>query len=326
MFSFKGNDLYPLIFSASQKLYPIETPKDIVRRVRFLRRAHLHQHVLTHFFEQLHVHGYQCVLSQHAHVFGTVEWPYIHNQWDVKRRFDAILRHYQLIKSQPSFLDVADAKPKKVLDLSEYSSGVSVVMDRADWFRREGEIVLNLFKDDLRVESIAFTLADLDGKLVLYVGAIQGIHANESSLEINKALTKDFEGLRPRSFVIELLRIISQRIGAHKIYAISDSNRHHRHPYFGNRHQDTLKTQYDLIWAEHGGGSDQNGFFAIPVDKKRKDLAEVSSHKRAMYRRRYEMLDKIQEMVASLQCAIYATIVNKCLPLYPIGEVAQTFC
>ncbi|MDX1915086.1 MAG: DUF535 family protein [Methylophilus sp.] len=314
------------IFRACKKLYPVKTLRNIVRQVRFLIRAHSHRHVLARFFEQLHAQGYGFIFNQNPHLFGAVEWPYIHNQWDVAQRFDTILGHYQLIKSQPDFLDVADEKPKKVLDLSEYSSGVSVVVDRAVWFRREGEIVLNLFKDDLRVESIAFTLANLDGDLVLYVGAIQGIHANENSLEINKALTKELEGMRPRSFVIELLRMIAQHIGANKIYAISDENRHHRHPYFASQHQDSLKTHYDSIWEEHGGEVCQNGFFLMPIDKRRKELADVSSNKRAMYRRRYEMLDNIGEMISRLQCAIYAAVIHKFVQIHPVGEMYLILC
>jgi uncharacterized protein VirK/YbjX len=319
-------NIYLDIYGISRKLYPIKTPKDLIRRVRFIKRASQFKQDLAHFSEQISAIGYPVILNQKPHVFGTVEWPYMHNQWSVPKRLQSILTHYQLIKSLPKFLDVSDEQPKKILDLNVHVSGLSVVIDRAEWFRREGEVVLNLFKDNLRVESIAFTFAKENDELVLYVGAIQGIHANEDSLSINKLLTKSLEGMRPRSFAVELVKMIASKVGAKRIYAISDEHRHHRHAYFGNRHKDTLKSQYNLVWEAHGGELLANGFYSIPADTKRKDIAEVPSNKRAMYRRRYTMLDSIEQLIAKLQCIVYVGLLNMLTSWFPVEEAALILC
>jgi uncharacterized protein VirK/YbjX len=49
-----------------------------------------------------------------------VHCPYIHNQWDVPERFKVILQHYKIIKKLPKILNLVDAKPRIILDLSKY--------------------------------------------------------------------------------------------------------------------------------------------------------------------------------------------------------------
>jgi uncharacterized protein VirK/YbjX len=180
-------------------------------------------------------------------------------------------------------------------DLSEFSAGCSLVLDRPVWFMREGELVLNLFQGDLRVASIAFTLCCVDGELCIFIGAVQGIHKgieSDKSLDIYRDLTKDFEGLRPRSFLIEAIKYLALNLGVKKIYAVGDGYRHHRHPYFGAEKAKELAADYDVIWMEHGATpSEREDFFEIPMTSSRKPLDTIPSKKRAMYRRRYELMD-----------------------------------
>lgn len=288
------------ILKAAKKIYPVRCPRTLFLRLRFFKHVMKHRCLLRSFIDEIESLGYANLFEHEIPVLGTVEWPYIHNQWDVSKRLDVIVGHYRLIKNLPQFLDVADGNPKIILDLSEFSVDTTVVLDKAQWFVREGEIVLNIFKEDFRMMSTAFSFAKLNNELVLYVGAIQGLHANEDSLVKIKALTKDFEGLRPRDLLLDILRMLAEKVGATKILAISDAHRHHRHPYFANYHENTLKTGYDSIWLEQGGEPVGEDFFTIPIQKTRKDLSEIASNKRAMYRRRYEMLDSIHQNMAAL--------------------------
>lgn len=288
------------ILKAAAAVYPLNCPKALYLRLRFFSCAIKHRRLVKSFVTEIDKLGYSSLFEHKIPVLGAVEWPYIHNQWDVRKRFDVIAEHYRLIQNLPQFLDVADGQPKKILDLSQFSSDTSVVLDKAQWFVREGEIVLNIFKEDFRMMSLAFTLSKLNSELVVYVGAIQGLHACEEALAKIKGLTKDFEGLRPRDLLIEILRMLAEQAGATKILAIADAHRHHRHPYFANYHDNTLKTSYDSIWQEQGGEPFGVDFFMLPLHKARKELSEISSNKRAMYRRRYEMMDSIHQSIQAL--------------------------
>lgn len=151
---------------------------------------------------------------------GVVHWPYISKSWTSRDRLGVLASHYEVVtKSCPQLLLYGRDESLVLSDLSDFSAGCSLVLDRPVWFMREGELVLNLFQEDLRIASIAFTLCIAEGELCIFIGAVQGIHKgieSEKSLGIYRDLTKDFEGLRPRSFLIEVIKYIATNIGAEK--------------------------------------------------------------------------------------------------------------
>lgn len=233
---------------------------------------------------------------------GLVQWPYVNKQWGVTERLDAVATHNELLTTKyAQHLSMGREDRVCITDLSGISEGCSLVLDRPPWFMREGELVVNLFEHDLRVASIAFLLGRHNGKLIVLIGAVQGIHKgvpSDTSLDIYKRLTKQFEGLRPRSLLIEALIVLSEILGASSIVAVCDKNRHHRHPYFGNRETQIFGSNYDEIWLEHGASlSVVDGFYEIPNHSRRKEITDIPSKKRAMYRRRYELLENMSNAI-----------------------------
>jgi uncharacterized protein VirK/YbjX len=243
---------------------------------------------------------------------GVVHWPYISRNWSSKNKLSVLASHYEVVsKSCPQLLLLGRSDSLMLSDLSEFAAGCSLVLDRPIWFMREGELVLNLFQGDLRIASIAFTLCRTDTELCIFIGAVQGIHKgveSELSLSIYRDLTKDFEGLRPRSFLIEVIKYIAINIGVERIYAVGDGYRHHRHPYFGAHKALELAANYDVIWLEHGATpSEREDFFEIPMILSRKPLDSIASKKRAMYRRRYELLDDTFKKIDSVLIGSYSS-------------------
>jgi uncharacterized protein VirK/YbjX len=243
---------------------------------------------------------------------GVVHWPYISKSWSAKNKLSVLASHYEVVtKSCPQLLLLGRSDSLLLSDLSEFTVGCSLVLDRPFWFMREGELVLNLFQGELRIASIAFTLCRTDTELCIFIGAVQGIHKgveSELSLSIYRDLTKDFEGLRPRSFLIEVIKYIAINIGVEKIYAVGDGYRHHRHPYFGAHKALELAANYDVIWLEHGATpSEREDFFEIPMILSRKPLDSIASKKRAMYRRRYELLDDTFKKIDSVLIGSYSS-------------------
>jgi uncharacterized protein VirK/YbjX len=242
---------------------------------------------------------------------GVVHWPYISRIWSPKNKLSVLASHYEVVtKSCPQLLLLGRSDSLLLSDLSEFAADCSLVLDRPFWFMREGELVLNLFQGELRIASIAFTLCRTDTELCIFIGAVQGIHKgveSELSLSIYRDLTKDFEGLRPRSFLIEVIKYIAINIGVEKIYAVGDGYRHHRHPYFGAHKALELAANYDVIWLEHGATpSEREDFFEIPMVLSRKPLDSIASKKRAMYRRRYELLDDTFKKIDSVLIGSYS--------------------
>lgn len=288
----------------SRDVYPSDNIISLFHRCLFFLKARKNKELLDRFSKQIYQLGYGHIFKHQPNVLGNLEWPYIHKDWDASQRFSTIVNHYTLLKDMPAFLDVSDGLSKEILNLNAFSPNTTIALDKPRWFVREGEIVLNIFFHDLRVMSAAFSLGHHNKEITLYVGGIQGIHSGvpgDKSLDIIKQLTKNFNGLRPRSLVIAVLRIIAQRIGATKILAIDQSHRHHLHPYFKSSTKSFGKANYDEIWKDNEGVAGDDGFYQLKISTTQKVLSEVDSKKRSMYRKRFEMLNQIEQQISALR-------------------------
>lgn len=287
---------------ATNTIYAGFSLRAIKRKLVLILKAVKSWQMLRNMVKRLgHCQSYSDGLL-HPNILGLVEWPYIHNAWSVAERMGVVATHYELLdRCRTKIFRLKLNQSHQLADLGFAAEGCKLVIDRPPWFIREGELVLNIFNGDLRIASIAFVLGQDASGVKLILGAIQGIHSGvprEDSLSIYKTLTKTFEGMRPRSLLIDTLRIIARHVGAESICAVADLHRHHRHRYFGAREQSKLGTGYDEIWLDHGGVLDSSsGFYLLPIEAQRKELAEIPSKKRAMYRRRYEILQHIEHAV-----------------------------
>jgi uncharacterized protein VirK/YbjX len=303
-----SSDILRLVAAAAREIHPGHSPGNLRNRARVIYRGIRYRKLLQRFCDRLaRLETVRPVLAR-PDLLGVIDWPYLNNAWDVAARLDRIATHYELLAASSSKLLTADRNtPLRLFDLSRITPGCGIVVDAAAWFKREGELVLNLFKQDLRVASIAFILGIENGRRAILVGAIQGIHAgvpSAQSLEIYRQLTKDFEGLRPRSLLLEVLRMIGHSLQVGTLLAIADENRHHRHPYFGAAGSSKLGTSYNQIWLEHGGiQSLVPGFYEIPILASRKEPGDIPAKKRAMYRRRYAILAEMEQEISAALAA-----------------------
>jgi uncharacterized protein VirK/YbjX len=180
-----------------------------------------------------------------------------------------------------------------VSDLSDLLPGLRIILDRPEWFQREGELTLNLFVDDTRVYSLAFILGRESGKRIAYIGAMQG--RNLDNIEtIYRDITKKCHGARPRDLLATIFQMLAVAAGVQRILAVNEECRHHKHPYFGERAGSTQSASYDDIWTDRGGQSVAGGFFELPSAPTVRPDSDIPTHKRSMYRKRYALLDRIR--------------------------------
>ncbi|MGZ8984360.1 MAG: VirK/YbjX family protein [Methylotenera sp.] len=242
------------------------------------------------------------LIKQRPETVGAIVWPYQCRTWDAKTRLNRIVEHYSVIEGLSPLIDFPVNGALKLLDLGGVYENLHVVLDQPKWFMREGQLVLNLFLDDVRIYSLAFSLAHESGKVVAYVGAMQGRNI-DGLLDTYREITKAMYGMRPRDFLFKLFRAFCRAVGVSKIFAVSDSSRHHRSSYFGNKaEKKELTPNYDEIWLELGGILETSDFYVFSVDPQRRNLEEVPSKKRSMYRQRYEFLDATEGLMLEV-CA-----------------------
>jgi len=230
-------------------------------------------------------------LQERPSLVGIATWPYINSFWTTGQRFGAVQAHYQELEQFKS-LQIGTREQLQVADLGDVVPGLKVVIDRPNWFMREGELTINLFKDDFRAYSLAFTFGRLAAERILYVGCIQGRQADDVE-QLYRELTKKLHGWRPRDLMVSLVQMVGAATGVASIQLVSEAARVHRHKYFGAAHDQLVSANYDEIWREHGGAAGEGGFFELSPQLRRRAPEEIPSHKRAMYRRRYELMDRL---------------------------------
>lgn len=290
--------------SLGRQMHPELTLRGIKHNVLLLLRALLFLPEMRKWFGVADNPLLTRALQRFPQISGAIYWPYINHAWPMQRKLATIDRHFRMLEGPAGIIAQATFEEVEVARLDEEYPGLRVVLDKAEWFLREGEIVLNLFVNDQRYYSIAFTIGVEDGQAIIYVGALQGSNSDDAQ-DVYRDITHALHGMRPRDFLMVALKLLCGELGIHRIWAISSEMRQHNSPYFGESHKDKVLVAYNEVWAEHGGTELDNGFFGISTDVTYRDMSDIPSKKRAAYRRRYAMLDKLAEDIR-LSCARYS--------------------
>ncbi len=296
-----------LIFSASKHIYGAKPSKDILYRLLFLIKAVSMREALRPFLRTNANSLLGKLMQQRPEVIGAVVWPYQTNFWDAKTRLNRIEEHYRVLARRGYPFDIPLSSAIKLFPLHEIDPNLHVVIDQAKWFMREGQLVINLFYAERRIFSLAFSFAFEDQDVVAYVGAIQGRNI-EGLLDLYRDITKNSHGMRPRDLMFEIFRMFVRNLGVKKIYAVADTYRHHRSDYFGkNAKNIDYSMKYDEVWEERGGMLQADKTcYAFDIMDGKKNLEDIPSKKRAAYRRRYELLDQIEQKILMCSRDLYA--------------------
>ena len=162
---------------------------------------------------------------------------------------------------------------------------------------KEGCMTIRLLLDETVVYHMNFWIGSIDKsnkKISAYIGCHQG---SKDGLDINRDLTKQLFGCRPKNFVFIALQELLSHLGITELYAVS-SEGHYSNKFHGDKRKP--KVSYNDFWTECGGTiSTDKRFFSIPLHDKRKSMEEIPSKKRSTYRKRYELLDQVSAAIKS---------------------------
>ncbi|WP_257874368.1 VirK/YbjX family protein [Helicobacter sp. 11S02596-1] len=123
------------------------------------------------------------------------------------------------------------------------------------------------------------------------IASIQGAKITEVGNDEIKLLTKKCFGLRPPALLIEVLKMLAKSLACQRTLGITQKSQ--------VRSNKGLKkgfnVDYDKMFQESGGELLQVGrHYYHWLSPTRKNLEDISSHKRSMYKKRFEMLEEIQ--------------------------------
>ena len=231
--------------------------------------------------------------TQDPVILGLLIWPYQSAMWEAETRLERLVNHCGVVDTLDVPFHFSLHERLVLLELEDMFPGLRLVMDQPKWFRREGHLVVNLFLDDFRAFCIAFSFyREADGSLTAVIGGTQGRN-REDALTLYRDLTKALHGLRPRDFLLEVLRMVLRAVGVTRLLAVPDGARHHRHPYFGGG-KGEFTLDYDEIWQDRGGVRLDNEFYELPVAPERRSFDSIKPKKRSLYRKRFEFLDRVE--------------------------------
>lgn len=133
------------------------------------------------------------------------------------------------------------------------------------------------------------------GARTLLIPTVQGpIGPDESARDLIRRLTKSAHGMRPPVLLIAALRLLAAQWGCAQLLGIAPE--HHVKGRWNLRGR-RLRFDYATLWQEQGGQPDRGGHWALPLPLGCRELHEVPSHKRAMYRRRLAMLETMRHRI-----------------------------
>ncbi len=161
--------------------------------------------------------------------------------------------------------------------------------------RKEGILSVMLRLDEEPLYQIIFWIApDKAGDWSMWIGAMQGPNMDDAK-EVIKKITKSCHSYRTKNLILYIAQAVARELGLKRIYAVTN------YGYYANNHvrvDRKLKTSFSDFWTEAGGAStDDKRFDVLPLVEKRKSMEEVPTRKRAVYRRRFALLDEIDNAI-----------------------------
>lgn len=282
------------LFRATKPVYPKPGIKTVLRRLRMLWQCQQLEKDLAPVLDAPEGTAMHLLYQQRPDIIGTVIWPYICKDWDAATRLKRVASHYAVLDEIGTPFPFSIEDRLVVADLRDQFADLKLMLDQPRWFKREGGLTLNMFVADFRAYSIAFSFhTEDDGGRSIYIGGLQG-RSTDEALDSYRDLTKSLFGIRPRDLLVYSLQILATHTNTKRIFAVSDECRHHRHPYFAKKE---LGSNYNAIWEDRAGVRVSDQFYEIPVSPYRRDIEEVKSKKRSLYKKRYSFLDELQPRI-----------------------------
>ena len=293
-----------------KKIYDLSNPREARRFVVFLARCCLHPKRISELKKFL---SQSEILTEVAEKF-----PFFYEQ--ITRAFffykSTFAERKNLIKDNLEFftrtleekflLKLYDGEELELwkIFLDENLGEMKLSLAVFSGQRKEGlaTIILRL-SDGSPIYQINFWIAknnliDFEksaGGFSMWIGAMQGPNV-ENSRELIKIITKKCHAYRTKNLILYAAQAVARSLGLEKIFAVTN------YGYYANNHvrrDRKLKTSFDDFWSECGGflTSDKR-FFELPLIEPRKTYEEIPVRKRAVYKRRFELLDDLDATVA----------------------------
>lgn len=283
-----------------KKIYNLNNPREFHRYIVFRGRCLLHplrMKRLEKFFSSNEL------LARIADIYPFVyEQPtraFFYNNSTFNERIELVEKHMEFLSStlkEQAFLDLYSQKEEELWHSSDEGEGLQLQLFFHPGQRKEGLMSIRLIAEDSgELYQMMFWIApDKRGAWAMWIGAMQGANM-DNARDIIKQVTKRCHAYRTKNLILHATQEVAKALGVKHIYAVTN------YGYYAMNHirrDRKLKTNFSDFWEESGGTPcEDKRFYELPITEYRKSMEEVPTRKRANYRRRYALLDEIDNSI-----------------------------
>ena len=258
-------------WTKAEAVYPDRPGRSYaLKRLRYRLRAFLHRGLIVQFEQFINQHPFLVtLLNEHADYSYPLVYRFLDKRFNSKQRFQAICENLLFLPKKLTALSAPIYKTP--LSFGEVIPDFEMTLSMTTHQPMEGYWVLELWHKPRNELVYLLTFAKLDEALLISV--VQGPNF-EGSKEMVKQLTKTCHGLRPAYLMVETMKALTKALGFKTLLGIPQ--------------------KYHAIFAESGG--QLKDYWELPLEIDR-NLDDVPSKKRSMYRKRYAMLDDLGKVI-----------------------------
>ena len=287
-----------------KKIYNLDNPREVRRMAAFVLMAKLHSRGINQLIDFFNSQ------PQLRPIFEGLPFPieqptraFFYKGSTFAERCQLIKEHYDFLSEKlkdeafltMSLYDAYEEKGYVVWESEFEEEALRAILVTESGQRKEGCLSIELNLGRQHLYQIMFWIAkDKNGNDAIWIGALQGPNMDDAK-ELVKRMTKFCHGYRTKNLILYMLQAVARALGISRIYAVTNEG------YYANNHirlDRKLKTSFSDFWAEAGGEpTDDSRFFSLPLVETRKTMEEVPTRKRAVYRKRFALLDEIDVAV-----------------------------
>lgn len=278
-----------------KRIYNMDNPREVRRCVIFCIRTLFYRHGMEELWQFFHkTKLLQQVAEQYPFVYEQPTRAFFYNKSTFSERASLVMAHMNYLCTHLTDACVLHLYNRKEWILWSKDNLVTSLSFEPGQ-RKEGLLSVMIRLDDRPFYQMIFWIAPgRDGKMAMWIGAMQGPNM-DGAQGLIKQVTKRCHGCRPKNLALFLSQGIARALGLSHIYAVSNAG------YYANNHiriNRKLKTDFGAFWEESGGTVTEDArFYELPLTETRKTMEEVPTRKRAVYKRRFALLDEIDAAV-----------------------------
>jgi uncharacterized protein VirK/YbjX len=289
-------DVLKRLLHAANFEHPGIKKRPLRQRAKHFARCAFHLEAFRVWYADPTNLALQETLAQRPSLIMCVIHPYLNVDWRFEQKLEKISEHYRLVNGR---LEILRFIPPAFIALADLGEDTQIRLHKYVYMEHEGELAISLYRGELRLYSLTFTLGLIGVQLVAYVGALQGMCSSEAlaseALAIYRSLTHRMHGLRPRDLLVTAFRLLCCSLGVARILAISDAKRVCSNSYL--KPGTPILLSYDTVWIECGGVAVDDAFFELSPRLVQRSVKATPTRKRAQYRRHYAMIDAIAQQI-----------------------------